>query len=82
MSERDDEWRRLLDIAVWGFEGEPQRCSRCNAERYAGAHSETCPMPAEVIVPANKLLDRLSHGRVTDRRWDMRLRANRERSGE
>jgi hypothetical protein len=61
MSDRDDEWRRLLDLAVWGFEGEPQKCQRCGAYRFNEEHSPTCPMPAKVIEPANVLLDRLSH---------------------
>jgi len=36
--------REALDQAVWGFAGEPRRCSRCNCDE-GGEHSETCPMP-------------------------------------
>lgn len=60
MSARDREWQRLLELAIWGFEGEPQRCSRCNACRFVDEHSETCPMSREVIQPANAILDQLT----------------------
>ena len=76
------EWRLVPRTApqrlhCCGFEGEPQQCSRCGAVRGTNLHSLTCPMPEQVIKPANVLLERLSHGRVTSRRLDMRLKENR-----
>jgi hypothetical protein len=71
--QREDELLRLLDLAVWGFAGEPQRCSRCNAGRFTEDHSPTCPMPAQVIVPANDIIDRRSRGRVTNPATDQRI---------
>lgn len=75
--QRTEELLRVLDLAIWGFVGEPQRCARCNAARFTEEHSPTCPMPAQVIVPANAIIERLSHGRVVNRRLDQRLKQNR-----
>ena len=82
--DREMKWQRLLEIAVWGFEGEPEKCARCGAFRFVDDHTETCPMSEEVIQPANRLIDERDtdavRGRVTNRRLDMRLKENRARA--
>lgn len=42
--DRLDALEAALDEAVWGFAGEPRRCSRCSYDEGDG-HSPTCPMP-------------------------------------
>lgn len=66
MNDQTREALRLLDIAVWGFEGEPRRCSRCGRDE-GDDHSPTCPMPAQVLEPLRRL-----HGVAVTReqRWE------------